>query len=226
MQQLGGSGCIFYNLSLAIYHVAVVKFQMKEKEFAKKLEPLIHFLPNGFAIVTAVFLSVKHAYAPLPEQHLCFIGIFPPTCIGDPDIECVRGGKMTPVYAKYLAIIPLLMVYLFIVLTTIVTLHEIAKQKRKSDRWRMRERSESCSCFPNYVFACSSKLKTRAIKRSLKKSRKISAKSTSKGEDNSNPGKFAKSSVASNKGANTSEKKSNSVRFSHQDITTSELRLS
>ena len=216
MQHIGGSGCIFYNLSLAIYHVAVVKFQMKEKEIAKKLEPLIHILPNGFAIVTAVFLSLKHTYAPLPEQHLCWIGVYPQACISDPDIECVRGGQMTPAYAKNLAIIPLFIVYFFVVLITMTIVYEIAEQKRKSDKWRMRDMSKSCCCQSD-IFGSFKKRMKRVIYR------RIPAKSNQGGEGNSNLGKNAKNVVASSKGASTNKTKSNSVRYSNQDIS-SELR--
>ena len=206
-----------------MYHLAVVKFQMKEKEIAKKLESLIHILPNGFAIVTAVFLSVKHAYAPLPEHHLCWIGVYPQACIGDPDIECVRGGQMTPGYAKNLAIIPLFIVYFFVVLITITIVYEIAKQKRKSDKWRMRDMSESCCCQSDIFGSFQKRMKRGLIYKRVKTDRRIPAKSNQGGEGNSNLGKNAKNIVASSKGASTNKTNSTNVRFSNQDIT-SELR--
>ena len=119
MAQLGAFGCIFYNFSLAMYHVAVVKFHMKEKEI-KKLEPLMHLLPNIYAIGSSVFLLGRHEYAPLAEQNSCWIGVYPRACIADPDVECIRGGRMTQAYAKYLAIVPFFIVYLFVLIITIV----------------------------------------------------------------------------------------------------------
>lgn len=104
-------------------------------------------IPNGFAFGTGIFLAAKGQYAPLLNQHVCYIGIYPPGCLGNPDVDCQRGSLKTPFYAKVLAIIPLFVTYFLAIVITIIILCTVVKQKRRADRWRMRGRQEStCSC--------------------------------------------------------------------------------
>ena len=118
---------------------------MKEKDIARKLEPWLHLIPNGFSIVTAIFLAAKRQYAPLSNQHICWIGVYPQGCLGNPDEECHRGSLKTPLYAKALAVIPFFMTYFSVLVITIIMLFTIVKQKRRADRWRIRGRKESAS---------------------------------------------------------------------------------
>lgn len=146
MQQLGGLGCVLYNLSLGVYNLAAIKLQMKERDIAKKLEPWIHIVPNGFAIASTVFLLAKSQYAPLPEQHICWIGAYPQGCIGDPDVECERGSAKTPIYAAFLAVLPFFVAYFLVFAIMMIIIYTIVKQKRKNDRWRMGGNHGKC-CF-------------------------------------------------------------------------------
>ncbi|GFH61821.1 hypothetical protein CTEN210_18297 [Chaetoceros tenuissimus] len=130
LQQLGGLGCIFYNLSLSVYYVAIMKFHMKEKEIiAKKLEFWIHFIPNSFAIMSSIFLYAKRQYAPLTNQHLCWVGTYPQGCLDDPEkMECIRGDNSTAYYAEFLLVIPFFVVYFFI----FIIMHN-KKEKRQME---------------------------------------------------------------------------------------------
>ncbi|GFH61680.1 hypothetical protein CTEN210_18156 [Chaetoceros tenuissimus] len=150
--QLGLSGSIFYTFSLSLYYVAIIKFNKKEKDISKKLfEYMLHFFPNGFAIITAIFLAVKRQYGPLADGHGCYLGVYPKNCLADPDVECERGGLMTIEYAKWFAVIPFLMIYFLVVGTMVIVYHHIIKQKRQADKWRMQsgaqDNSESCGFF-------------------------------------------------------------------------------
>lgn len=89
MAQLGLSGSIFYTFSLSLYYFALIKFNKKEKDISKKcFEYMLHFFPNEFAIITAIFLAVKRQYGPLVDGHGCYLGVYPKICLADPDVEC------------------------------------------------------------------------------------------------------------------------------------------
>ena len=55
--QIGVVGSLLYSTSLSVYHVAAVKFSMKEEVFKKKIEFWCHLIPNGYALGTAIFLQ-------------------------------------------------------------------------------------------------------------------------------------------------------------------------
>ena len=148
----GFAGSVFYTLSLAVYYVAVIKCNKKEKDISNKLlEYIIHLVPNGYAIFVSVFLAAKRQYGPLPEGHACFLGVHPRNCLTDPDVECERGSEMILEYAKWLGVLPFLLVYLLVFCIMMTVCHHIITQKRRTDRWRMqtdeRDQSGLCCCF-------------------------------------------------------------------------------
>lgn len=57
---MGSTGSILYNVSLSVYYVSVIKFNIKEKAFWK-VELWCHLVPNVFAISTSIFL-LTHQY--------------------------------------------------------------------------------------------------------------------------------------------------------------------
>ena len=211
MQQVGAMGCILYNGSLSVYYLAILKFNMKDKDIAKKLEPWLHLIPNGFSIATAIFLAVDKQYAPLSNQHTCWIGIYPQGCLGNPDIECERGSMNTPMYAKALAIIPFFITYFAVLVITIVVLFTIAKQKRRADGWRMREQKESQYC--HGMFTCIIKCLGNRGHEQTKQNEQTSD-SPSKINANTQPpsaSKFAKMANSLKNVASTKSKSSDSI---------------
>ncbi|GFH55544.1 hypothetical protein CTEN210_12020 [Chaetoceros tenuissimus] len=152
MVQIGFAGSAFYTLSLAIYYVAIIKFNRKEKDISNKLfEYILHSIPNSFAIISGIFLAVKRQYGPLAENHACWLGIHPRNCLTDPDVECERGSHMTIIeYAKWVFVIPFMLIYFLVFCTMMIACHHVIIQKRKADKWRMqtagRDLSKSSFC--------------------------------------------------------------------------------
>ncbi|GFH55547.1 hypothetical protein CTEN210_12023 [Chaetoceros tenuissimus] len=204
MIHCGFAGSVFYTLSLAIYYVAVIKFNKKDKDISNKpFEYILHLVPNCFAIISCIFLAVKHEYGPLASGHACWLGVHPKNCLTDPDVECERGSLMTLQYAKWLAVIPFLLIYMLVFCTMMIVCHHIIKQKRKADRWRMqtreREKSKLCCCFTkrekprtiqksteNEVTTPLSSLPP-AQKKLMKMQKALSKKSNTSGENASTP---------------------------------------
>ena len=65
LTQMGIAGSRFYNCALSVYFVSVIKFGMQEKAFKKKIEFWCHFIPNVFAMGSAIFLQVKGYFNPM-----------------------------------------------------------------------------------------------------------------------------------------------------------------
>lgn len=59
---MGSTGSILYNASLSVYYVSVIKFNMKEKAFRRKVELWCHLIPNAFAICTSIFLQTHNYF--------------------------------------------------------------------------------------------------------------------------------------------------------------------
>lgn len=146
MQQLGAMGSILYNGSLSVYYLAVVTFNMKEKDIARKVEPWLHLISNGFSVGSAISLAVKQEYGPIPNQVKCWIATYPTFCGKDNPDECIRGSSFTRFYANWLALFPSIVTYVIACVVTILMLYSIVKQQRKADRWRLREQEESKNC--------------------------------------------------------------------------------
>ncbi|GFH44284.1 predicted protein [Chaetoceros tenuissimus] len=200
---------------------------MKERDIARKVEPWIHVVPNGFAIASAIFLLAKSQYAPLPEKHICWIGAYSQGCIGDPDVECERGSAKTPIYGNFLAVIPFFIAYFLVFAIMMIIIHAIVQQNRKSDRWRMGGNQGKCCCYQHVngtsLFKSSSagqageliRRKRRFIWRKMTKTK--SRKELAKSEQEKNV-------KAQNKLQRSSPSKC--LRFSNEDmITQSEHRL-
>lgn len=153
MQQVGAVGSILYNGALSVYYLAVVTFNMKEKEIARKLEPWLHLIANGFAIGSGIFLAFKRQFAPLGNQIKCWVATYPFFCVRDNPDECVRGSPYTRLYANCLALLPSFITFVIACVVTMLMLYSIVKQQRKADRWRMKEQEESKSCTEN-IYAC------------------------------------------------------------------------
>ena len=146
MTHVGFAGSAFYTLSLSIYYVAIIKFNKKEKDISNKLlEYILHIIPNGFAIISCMFLAVKRQYGPVPANHGCWIAIHPRNCLHDPDVECERGGPMIFEYAKWFFVIPFMVIYVLVFCAMVIVCHHIIKQKRKADRWRMQRQGRDLS---------------------------------------------------------------------------------
>ncbi|GFH57039.1 hypothetical protein CTEN210_13515 [Chaetoceros tenuissimus] len=148
MQQVGSLASLLYNLSLSVYYLAILKYNMREKDIAKKLEPFLHIIPNGFALGSGIFLAIEKQYAPLQNAHTCWLGVYPQGCLGNLDVECERGSSKTLTYAKWLGVIPFCATYFVMIVAMMVIIYHVVQQKRKGDRWRIQQDSRK-TCYGN-----------------------------------------------------------------------------
>jgi len=65
---IGSIGALLYNSSLSIYYVSVIKFNMTEPTFKKKVEFWCHFIPNAYAWGSAIFLLATNNFNSVGES--------------------------------------------------------------------------------------------------------------------------------------------------------------
>mmetsp|Transcript_14667 Transcript_14667/g.21908 ORF Transcript_14667/g.21908 Transcript_14667/m.21908 type:complete len:449 (-) Transcript_14667:588-1934(-) len=132
IHHIGAIGSMFYNCSLSIYYLCIIRLSMTDVTFTKKVEPFCHLIPNLYGFGGALYLLINRDFNNIGNA--CWIGPSPIDCITDVDVECVRGNDaydkryIFMVYAVYL-------VWFVIIVTMTSILHKVVRQRRSADRW-------------------------------------------------------------------------------------------
>jgi hypothetical protein len=87
--QLAALGSPLYNLSLAFFYLCIIKFNMTNEQFQKRVENKLHVISNFLPWSTAIYLLITENFNFNPVN--CWIGPDPIDCIHNPDVECIRG---------------------------------------------------------------------------------------------------------------------------------------
>ena len=116
--------------------MAVVILNMKDQDFARKIEIPCHVFIWGYTLSTGIFLLV-HQYFNI-VQYGCWISASPVECLTEDDVECQRGGKDAGKYQVLFAIVPFSISYIATFIIMILVTCKVRSQKKRSDRWRMR----------------------------------------------------------------------------------------
>lgn len=88
---IGFCGAVLYSLSLTIYFLLVVKFNMSEAKIKKNVEPFLHVVPIAYGVTFATFTYVTNNYNSIGT--LCWIAPEPLNCEDDPEVECLNVGN-------------------------------------------------------------------------------------------------------------------------------------
>ena len=89
IRKLGVSGSPLYSLSLAIYYLCVIKFNMTDDQFQKRVEVYLHAVSNALVWFSSIFLLVRGYFNVTIAN--CWISPYPSDCIHNPDVDCIRG---------------------------------------------------------------------------------------------------------------------------------------
>jgi len=122
---------------------------MSEDNFKRKIEPLCHIIPNVYAITGASYLLGGQYFNSV--GFMCWINAVPPTCIDDPDVECIRGGEMVYKYRYWFLGYSLYPIFAIITINMLLIVFSVFMQNKKSDQWRFGSSGASDSggrCFP------------------------------------------------------------------------------
>eukprot|EP00555_Chaetoceros_dichaeta_P005705 CAMPEP_0198262274 /NCGR_PEP_ID=MMETSP1447-20131203/10814_1 /TAXON_ID=420782 /ORGANISM="Chaetoceros dichaeta, Strain CCMP1751" /LENGTH=481 /DNA_ID=CAMNT_0043950457 /DNA_START=145 /DNA_END=1590 /DNA_ORIENTATION=+ len=86
---LGSSSAPLYFLSLQIYYLCVIKYEMNLEEI-KKIEPFLHGVPVLIGLISAIVPLATESMN--PGYSWCWVQSFPLGCNADPNVECTRGA--------------------------------------------------------------------------------------------------------------------------------------
>jgi hypothetical protein len=154
-----------YSFSLNLYYLCIIKYNMREKRFQRKIEPFIHIIPavwsvggSTFALFSKMFNPGKSTFLNLSlmfsqEAHThriieyhhraigpsggCFLSSKPLGCHKNDDVECER-GENGPRFFLFYGAIPNFLCIIGII-TTLVTIYAaVRSQEKKMNKYRIK----------------------------------------------------------------------------------------
>ena len=87
--QVGAIGSPLYSLSIAIYFLCTIVYDIKQAAFRERFERYLHMFPSLFPLCAAVFLVSTGSFN--TAGYGCWIAAYPEGCTHDPDVDCIRG---------------------------------------------------------------------------------------------------------------------------------------
>jgi len=102
----GSAAAPAYFLSLQIYYLCKIKYQMSSEKM-RKVEPCLHGVPILLGLTAAIVPLVTDSMNPGTRGY-CWLQDYPLHCITDQSVECIRGMTMT-IQRPILLVIPLLL---------------------------------------------------------------------------------------------------------------------
>ena len=89
---IGMIGVNLYNLSLSVYFLLVIKYDINEERIKKYVEPFLHAIPIACAISVSTYLFAKQKFGPAGTT--CWIESEPlPGCENGSQLDCLSLGK-------------------------------------------------------------------------------------------------------------------------------------
>ena len=126
---LGLCGAVLYILSLSVYFLLVIRFNMQEVKIRKYAEPFLHAVPIIYSLTVSIYIyAVKNYNISLSY---CWIESNPRNCEYDPEVECLNNGNTSTL--RWLgAGFPIFGVFLLSSTLLAVIWWEYRKQMRKN----------------------------------------------------------------------------------------------
>lgn len=129
---------ILYNVSLSIYFLLIVRYQIKETTLASCFEPLCHVFIVG--VMGAVFAAgiPLEIYNPL-FGGTCWAAAYPPGCAtSDDGSSCTRGGTAGRIYGEGLHIAYILL-FCTLLIANFMIYWTVRQTEKRTDRYNANE---------------------------------------------------------------------------------------
>ena len=122
-----------YTLALCIYYLQVIRYNTSDRDFAKRIEPWLHFLAIAFPLLGCIVnLAVGNFNS---NGIICWINPEPYNCVDSPDVDCMRGENFK-FYALVFASPPGTVSFVGIVYIMAVISWTVIEQERRTARRR------------------------------------------------------------------------------------------
>ena len=130
--QLGVTS-LAYNAMLLLYFVLVIRYNVRDTVMSKNIEPLLHAIPLLFHISLAVVGLVWQVYN--PTGIFCWVNAYPPGCVEDPTVPCLRGGERADFFGLNLLVYPTFVWTGTLVVCTVIIAFTVWSKYRKSEKF-------------------------------------------------------------------------------------------
>jgi len=88
---IGFAGVPMYMLSLSVYYLYSIKFNMKDKVFSRKIEPWLHAGSICWTLVGGIVCWASGSFNMMEAGNICWYTPSPYDCVANDDVECDRG---------------------------------------------------------------------------------------------------------------------------------------
>jgi hypothetical protein len=104
----GALGSALYSLSISIYFLLVIKFNINNRNIQRKYEPFLHACPILYSLTMSLVIVTTNNYN--VSGGICWIAPKPLNCMDDPNLECTSKGNVHTL--KFLACFPFIFVFI------------------------------------------------------------------------------------------------------------------
>lgn len=142
-QQLSFSN-IGYSCMLSIYFLLTIKFAIREKEVAKKYEPMMHIVSVGWPLLTASVGAGMGVYDELSVGHGCWVTNYPKNC-DSPDTPPCQSPMIAWIFAGIPAFVLFVIVFISNVLVFCHVRYTIQRSRQHSQEFNSQRSFRSCN---------------------------------------------------------------------------------
>lgn len=135
---IGTVGVTMYSLNINIYYFYLVKRNMREEDFRKRIEPWLHTFPALWSISGAIYIWAAKLMNPTTTLGACFISATPLGCNKDDKIDCEGAGDKVFLITMVYMGIPLILCLVISIALLIAIWHKVRSQEKRMDKYRLR----------------------------------------------------------------------------------------
>ncbi len=129
---MGFGGTIFYSLSLTIFFLLVIKYDVDDAKIKKYAEPIFHAVPVLFSAVVSIYAFATNNYN--TSGSVCWINSRPLNCYEDPDVDCISKGN--PETLRWISGGPIFIIFFSNCVMMVMIWFSVYFQTKKSQAYR------------------------------------------------------------------------------------------
>jgi len=88
---IGFAGVPMYTLSLCLYYLCIIKMNMNDADFSKRVEPYLHLIGILWTFAGGAACWMSGSFNVLEAGNMCWYTPLPADCVSNDEIECIRG---------------------------------------------------------------------------------------------------------------------------------------
>ena len=134
LYMMSGVSTPFYNLSLCIYFLCVIKYSMSDEKFSKWIEPPLHAIPLLHGLASAIYATSTGYISPAVDRPVCFIGS---------SNNSKEDEKFAKLLFMILVMLPMAIIFLGIAILMGIIFWKVWSQNRWMDRYRFQAPASS-----------------------------------------------------------------------------------